>query len=330
MKAAYITEYGEPEAIVYGDLPDPECGNEEVLINIKASAVNPIDTYIRAGVVQIPGTEFPYIVGADFAGVVEAVGSAVSGFSPGQHVWGTTRTPSFLQGTAAEKIVLHESLVCSAPEDIDFVDLASMAIPGFTAYMGLVDKMNVGEGDTVFIHGGSGGVGAVVIQMSKILGATVIATGGTQEKVERCLELGADHAFNYKETKTQDFVNEVAPGGVTAWFELRRQPDLVEATEALALHGRMALIAGRGGETPFPNGLFYVKCCSLFGFQMPHQNLDDRQRAAADICKWMQEGKLKSAIDRTMPLSEAAAAHRLQENSTVELTGELMGKVVLV
>jgi NADPH2:quinone reductase len=192
-----------------------------------------------------------------------------------------------------------------------------------------VREARLQPGETIFVNGGSGGVGSVVVQMAKIIGARVITTAGSDEKVAACRALGADLALNYK---TQDVLAEIkkfSPAGVQVWWETVREPDFDRAVAGLAPRGRMILMAGREARPPFPVGPFYLKGCSLFGFVMFLATPDEQRRCADDINRWLAEGKLKPAIGRVMPLAEAAAAHRLQEDNTLRKTGTLAGKIVL-
>jgi NADPH2:quinone reductase len=165
--------------------------------------------------------------------------------------------------------------------------------------------------------------------MAKILGARVITTAGTDEKAAACRDLGADLAINYKTQDVAAAIKGFAPEGVNVWWETVREPDFDQVISLLALRGRMVLMAGRDARPPFPVGPFYVKDCSLHGFAMFNANSREQRAAANSINRWLSEGKLRARIDRVLPLSEAAQAHRLQEESTVNRTGALAGKLVL-
>jgi len=169
----------------------------------------------------------------------------------------------------------------------------------------------------------------MVVQMAKILGARVVTTAGSDEKTARCRALGADHAINYK---TQDVLAEtkrVAPQGVNVYWETLREPDFEKTVEMLAERGRMVLMAGREARPVFPVGPFYVKGCSLHGFVMFKATPAEQRACAEDINRWLSAKKLKAPIDRILPLSETATAHKLQEESTVGKKGTLAGKIVL-
>ncbi len=185
------------------------------------------------------------------------------------------------------------------------------------------------DGKTVFVQGGSGGVGSMVVQMSKAAGGRVIASAGSAAKAEICRELGADAVVNYREQQIANAVLAFSPAGVNIFWETQREPDFDLAVEALAERGRMILMAGRDARPEFPVGPFYVKELSLHGLVMFKATAEEMRRCADDMNRWFEAGRLKARIDRVMPLSQAAEAHRLQEASTVEKSGQLAGKIVL-
>jgi len=200
---------------------------------------------------------------------------------------------------------------------------------GVTAQLGLVRSANLKAGEVLFVNGGTGGVGACVVQMAKILGARVIATAGTDQKAAACRDLGADLAINYKSEDVPAAVKAFAPEGVNVWWETLREPDFDRTIGLLAPRGRMVVMAGRDARPPFPVGPFYVKDCSLHGFAMFNASAREQRAAANAINRWVAEGKLRARIDRVLPLAQTAEAHRLQEESTVQRTGALAGKLVL-
>jgi NADPH2:quinone reductase len=169
----------------------------------------------------------------------------------------------------------------------------------------------------------------MVVQMAKALGARVITTAGSEEKVAAARELGADTVINYKAEDVSARVKEAAPNGVNVWWETLREPNFDLTVPLLAARGRMILMAGRDARPQFPVGPFYVKGCSLHGFAMFNATPDEQRAAAADINQWRIEGKIKPRIDRVMPLDQTAAAHRLQEENTVGKAGTLAGKIVV-
>jgi NADPH:quinone reductase len=328
MKAAYITQTGPPENITVGDLPTPSPTGNQVLVRVHAAALNPVDTYIRAGSIPMP-TPFPFIVGCDLAGVVEKVGPEARRFKVGQRVWGSNQGLLGRQGTFAECAAVDEEFLYLTPDGVSDETAAACALVGITAHLGLVRDAKLHGGETLFVNGGTGGVGSMVVQMAKAVGARVITTAGTDEKVAECRTLGADAAINYKQEDVPARVKELAPEGINVWWETLREPNFETTVPLLSSRGRMILMAGRDARPQFPVGPFYVKGCHLYGFAMFNATPDEQRAAAKDINRWLVEGKLKPRIDRVMPLEEAAAAHRLQEENTVGKAGTLAGKIVI-
>ena len=328
MKAAYITRTGPPEVIVYGDLPAPKPGPTECLIKVGAVDVNPIDTYVRGGIVPAK-LNFPFILGRDLAGAVMEVGAQVKRFKVGDRVWASNQGFAGRQGTFSELAAVDECWLHAIPPDVRDEDVAAVSLVGITAHLGLFRDAKLKAGEILFVNGGTGGVGSCVVQMAKAVGARVITTAGSDEKVAACKRLGADLAVNYKTQEVDAAIKTFAPDGVNVWWETLREPDFERAIPLLAMRGRMILMAGREAKPAFPVGAFYTKDCSLFGFAMFNSAAAEQQAAAADINRWMSEGKLKAQIDRVMPLAETAAAHRLQEESTIQKSGALTGKIVL-
>ena len=328
MKAAYIEQTGPPEVIRYGELPDPAPGPEQVLVRVQAVSVNPVDTYIRGGADywELPR---PFIIGCDLAGVVESVGSQVTRFAPGDRVWGTNQGLVGRQGTFAELAAVDECWLYRLPDAVSFEAAAASALVGVTAHLGLFREARLQSGETLFVHGGSGGVGSMVVQMAKIAGAHVITTAGSEQKAAICRELGADVVIDYRRTDVMQAIREAAPQGVDVFWETLREPDFDFIVEAMAERGRIVLMAGRDARPPFPVGPFYVKECSLHGFVMFKASPEEMRACAEAINDWMAAGRLEARIDRIMPLAEAAEAHRLQEASTVGHSGQLAGKIVL-
>lgn len=329
MKAAYFEQPGPPDCITYGDLSTPQPGHGEVLVRVTAASLNPIDTYIRAGADywELPQ---PFIPGCDLAGIVEQVGQGASRFSVGDRVWGTNQGLLGRQGTFAEYAAVDERWLYPIPDNVTEQAAAANALVGITAHLGLFREAQLQAGQTVFVRGGTGGVGSMVLQMAKAAGARVIASGGTVEKVARCLELGADTAYNYRTTKTTEAVIAFSAGGVNLFWETLREPDFDEIVNCLAERGKIILMAGRDARPQFPVGPFYVKGCSVHGFVMFRATPEELRAAAEDMNRWMQSGKLSANIAKVFPLSQAAEAHRLQEANTLEKQGTLAGKILVV
>jgi NADPH2:quinone reductase len=183
----------------------------------------------------------------------------------------------------------------------------------------------------VFVNGGTGGVGSMVVQMTKAVGGHVITTVGSAEKAELCRQWGAEAVLNYKTDDVPAAIRAATSGrGVDIWYETQREPDLERMVDLLAKRGRMVLIAGRQAKPIFPVGPFYVRDLSLYGFAMFNATPEEQRRCAEDINRWLVEKKVRIPIGRTFRLSEAAAAHRFLEENTLHKAGTLVGKVVLV
>lgn len=328
MRAAYIEKPGPAESIIVGDLPRPEPQGSEVLVKVAAAALNPVDTYIRSGAIEMP-LPLPFVVGCDLAGTVESVGSEVRRLKPGDRVWGTNQGLLGRQGTFAEYAAVDECWLYPTPEGVRDEDAAAISLVGITAHLGLVRDSKLQRNEILYVSGGTGGVGSTVVQMAKAIGARVITTGGSDEKVAECQRTGADEAINYKTEDIAQRVQAFAPEGVNVWWETVREPDFELAIPLLAERGRFVLMAGRDAKPVFPVGPFYVKNCRLYGFVMFKATPEEQRAASEDINRWLSEGKLKPRIDRVVPLDEAPAMHKLQEDNTIHGTGTLAGKIVV-
>lgn len=328
MKAAFIDQPGPPESITYGDLPTPEPTGRQVRVRVTAVAVNPIDTYLRSGAVAMPLPK-PYIVGCDLAGVVEATGPGATRFHAGDRVWGSNQGLLGRQGTFAEHAAVDEAWLHPIPAGVADEAAAAVALVGITAHLGLVRHAQLQRGETILVIGGSGGVGSTVVQMARALGARVIATAGSDAKAAVCRALGAHEVILYRQQDLSAEVKRLAPEGVQVWWETQREPDFERAVPLLSRRGRFILMAGREARPVFPVGPFYVKDCSLHGFAMFNASAEEQRPGAEAIGQWLAGGQLKPRIDRVLPLAEAAAAHRLQEDNTLRHVGTLSGKIVL-
>jgi len=328
MKAAFITRTGDPAVIVHGDLPDPRPGPRQALVRVRAAAVNPIDTYVRAGTVAMP-LPFPFVVGCDLAGEVLAVGAEVDRLRPGMRVWGSNQGVLGRQGTCAELAAVDACWLTETPAGVSDRDAAAAALVSITAHLGLVGQAALQPGETIFVNGGSGGVGTAVVQVARALGARVIATAGTPAKCELVRRLGADVVLDYRDPGLVAAVRAAAPGGVDVHWETQREPDFDRALELVADGGRLVIMAGRDARPPFPVGPFYVKGCRLHGFVMFKADAHEQAAAAADIARWLAAGRLRVPIDRALPLARTAEAHALQEAATLGRSGGLAGKIVI-
>jgi NADPH2:quinone reductase len=329
VKAAFIEATGSPEVIRYGDVPKPAPRTGEVLVRVGAVSVNPIDLYVRAGTVPMPLPK-PFIIGCDLAGTVEAIGPGVTRFKVGDRVWGSNQGVLGRQGTFAEYAAVHEDWLYRTPDNVSDAAAAATALVGITAHLGLFDRHTTKAGDTVFVNGGTGGVGSMVVQMAKAVGARVATTVGSAEKAQLCRSWGADAVMNYKTDDVAAGIRAFTAGkGLNVWYETQREPDYYRIVDLMAPRGRIIIIAGRQAQPVFPHGPFYVKGLALFGFAMFNISADEQRRSADDINRWRCEGRLKPPIGRAFALAEAAAAHRLLEENALNKAGTLVGKIVL-
>lgn len=329
MKAAYIEKTGAPDVIQFGELPDPVVGPKQCRVKIGAVAVNPIDTYIRNGANYWPLPN-PFVIGSDFAGTIDQVGSEVTGFKVGDRVWGSNQGLMGRQGCFSEYAAIDADWLYPSPANVSDEALAATALVGITAHLGLFQRAQIKSGEKIFVNGGSGGVGSVVIQMAKAAGARVFATAGSPQKVAACLALGAEKAVDYKTEDVAAAVQAFAPTGFEVYWETTREPNFEKFVPYLAERGRIILMAGRDARPAFPVGPFYVKGCSLLGFVMFKATPEEQRTCAADIGRWLASGAVRANISHRFKFSQAAEAHRLQEENTLRMQGSLAGKIVLV
>ena len=328
MRAAYIETTGGPEVIKVGELPNPEPGPNQVLVRVRAASLNPINLYIRSGMVAMP-LPFPYVIASDFAGTVEKVGSKVTRFAPGDRVWGSNQGLVGRQGVAAELAAIDEEWAYRTPDALTDDEAAAMALTGITAHLGLFWKGQLQAGETVYVPGGSGGVGSMVVQLAKAAGARVATSAGSPERVELCRKLGADLALNYKTDDIPAKLKEFAPDGIDVWYETQREPNLEVSIPLLRKNGRMILIAGRAARPVLPMGAFYPRNLALLGFAMFNVSADDQRRCAEDMNRWAAEGRLKPVVGKKFPLADAAEAEKFLDDNSSHGAGTLSGKVII-
>jgi len=330
MKAAFINATGEPGVLQYGEIPTPEPGPGQVLVKVAAAAVNPIDTYIRSGAVALP-IEFPYIVGCDLAGTVASTGAGASRFTTGDRVWGSNQSLFGRQGTFAEYVAVDEEWLYPTPDSMSDKTAAAGALVGITAHLGLFLHAGLQSGETVFVNGGTGGVGTAVIQLAKSVGASVIATVGSAEKQVLCEQLGADLVVNYHDQNLDDQIREYTDSsGLHVWFETQREPTPDRTVGLMSSRGRIVFMAGRTARPEFPVGPFYVKDLRLVGFAMFNASSEEQRVCADAINELSGAGGWSPQVGRTFALSEASSAHQLQEDNTLGAQGTLSGKIVVI
>ncbi len=327
MKAAYINRTGPPDVITIGDLPAPKPSASQCLIKVGAVDVNPFDLYVRSGLIS-GKLSFPHILGLDLAGTVIECGVNVTRFKSGDRVWASNQG-SDGGGTFAEEAVVDESWLNAIPQGVSDEDAVAVSLVGITAHLGLIKVARLQPGEILFVNGGSGAVGSCVLQIAKILGARVLTSAGTDEKVQTCRELGADLALNYKTQDVDAAIRNFSPQGVNLWWETLREPNFERAIPLLSTRGRMVVMAGRDARPAFPVGQFYTKNCSVHGFAIFNFSAEEQRPAAEDLNQWLAAGRIRPRIDRVLPLEKTALAHQLQEESTIGNKGTLAGKIVL-
>lgn len=329
MKAAFLESTGAPDVLRYGDVPTPAPKAGEILIRVGTAALNPIDTYIRAGMLGTPPLK-PFITGTDVAGTVEAVGSGVKRFKQGDRVWGSNQGLLGRQGSCAEYVCASEEFFYPTPANATDDEAAAVALVGITAHLGLFQRAKLQPGETVFVNGGTGGVGSMVAQMAKAIGAKAITTVGSAEKAKLCKSWGVDLVLNYKTDDIPARIKEFTSAkGVNVWYETQREQDFFKMVDLMAPRGRMIVMAGRQAQPTFPVGPFYVKDLALHGFAMFNASPDEQRVCADDINRWLAAKMLHVPIGKTFPIAETAAAHRFLEENTLHKAGTLTGKVVL-
>ena len=330
MKAAFITEPGPPSSIQYGDVPDAVLNSDEILIRTSAVAVNPIDTYIRGGMVSLE-LPSPYVIGCDVAGTVEAAGPDVTSFAVGDRVWASNQGLFGRQGTFSEYVAVGQDWAYATPDSVDDNLAAAGALTGITAHLGLHLHGGLQSGETVFVNGGTGGVGSAVVQLAKAAGASVITTVGSDSKADQVRALGADVALNYRAADFDEQLTSHAyqADGINLWFETLRSPNLDRTIPLLCKRGRIVLMAGRDARPEFPVGPFYVNDLRTIGFAMFNASAEEQRAAADELNQLYENGSLKPLVGAEFSLKEAAAAHQLQEDNTLAGAGTLSGKIIL-
>src|SRR5216683_413983 len=341
MKAIFFRQHGDADVLEYGELPEPKLLSNSVLVRVKAVALNHLDIFVRRG---WPGLslEFPHVPGSDVAGVVERVGSEVSDLKVGEAVLvnpglscghcercllgedNLCRSHKLLgehvRGGYAELVAVPRQNILPKPSNLSFEQAACVPLTFLTAWTMLVRKAQVKPGETVLVHAAGSGVGSAGIQIAKLLGATVITTASTQEKLNRGKELGADYLINYAQT---DFLKEVKK------ITQRRMVDVVfehvgtdtfeKSVASLPYGGRLVTCgATTGYEAKLDLRVLFYKQISLLGSTMGSKG--DLFR----ILELVQQGRLRPVLDRVLPLQKAAEAQRQLESRAH------FGNVVLV
>lgn len=308
MKAIRVHQTGGPEVLQYEDVSTPEPGEGQVLIKVKAAGVNFIDIYHRIGLYQRP---LPFTPGQEAAGVVEAVGPGVQEFKVGDQVAYSSHSGSY-----ADYVVAPKTTLVPVPANLDLTSAAAVMLQGMTAHYLVYSTYPLKAGETALIHAAAGGVGLLLVQMAKQLGATVIGTVSTEEKAELAREAGADHVILYTKTDFEAETKRLTGGqGVPVVYDSVGKETFDKSLNVLKPRGYMVLFGQSSGKVPpidpsilNTKGSLYLTRPSLGHYTADRQELLWR---AGDLFKWLATGALKLRIDRQLPLAEAAEAHRL-------------------
>jgi len=338
MKAIRFHQFGEPEVLKYEDVPDPRPREDQVLVRVRACALNHLDLWIRKG---LPGVKLPHINGSDVAGDVVEVGSYVASVKRGMRVLlapmtfcnhcaqCTSGQQSFCRdfsvlgylndGGNAEFIAVPEVNVIPIPDNLTYDEAASVPLVFLTAWHMLISRAQIKPGNSVLVLGGGSGVGSAAIQICKMLRATVIATAGDEAKLQKSRELGADHTINHYKQKIAEEVRRItSKAGVDIVFEHVGAATWDDSVRSLRPGGALVTCgATTGPEAKFDLRVLFSRQLSFLGSYMG--TMGDLHAVLPHIFS----GKLKPVVDRAYPLSEVRAAHERLEKS------EQFGKIVL-
>jgi NADPH:quinone reductase-like Zn-dependent oxidoreductase len=338
MKAVRIHRYGGPEVLQYEDVPDPVLRKDQVLIRIRACAMNHLDLWVRKGTTKSP---LPHIPGSDIAGDVVEVGEYVTGLTPGQRVLLApmyfcnqceqctsgqqnkcrqfTVLGNAVGGGDCELIAIPAVNVIPIPDSLDYNQAASVPLVFLTAFHMLTGRATVRPGHTVLVLGANSGVGIAAIQIAKLFNATVIATAGSEKKMAKARELGADHVIDhYKQTISEEVRKITNRAGVDIVLEHVGASTWEESIKSLKPGGTLVTCgATTGAEVKIDLRFLYSRQFNLLGSYMGTMG------ELHEVLRHVFNGKLKPVVDRTFPLREVRAAHEYMEKS------EMFGKIVL-
>ncbi|UYX50202.1 zinc-dependent alcohol dehydrogenase family protein [Bacillus thuringiensis] len=328
MKAQIIHSFGDSSVFQLEEVSKPKLLPGHVLIHVKATSVNPIDTKMRSGAVSSVVPEFPAILHGDVAGIVIEVGEGVSKFELGDEVYGcaggfkgTTR------GALAEFMLADARLIAHKPKNLTMEEAAALPLVTITAWESLFDRANIKSGQNILIHGATGGVGHVAIQLAKWAGAKVFTTASQQNKIEIAHRLGADITINYKEEPVQKYVQKHTNGnGFEVIFDTVGGKNLDNSFEAAAVNGTVVTIAARSTHDLSP---LHTKGLSLhvtfMALKLLHTDKrNDCGEILTKITQIVEEEKLRPLLDsKTFTFEEIARAHEYLESN------KAIGKIVL-
>jgi NADPH2:quinone reductase len=317
MKAIRVHKFGGPEVLQLEEVPDPKPGPGQVLVEIKAAGVNPVDTYIRSGNYALLPS-LPYTPGADGAGVVKALGDGVSRLAVGDRVW-IARQAGYASLAACDAAMVHP-----LPAGLSFAQGAAVGIPYGTAYRGLHHKAQGRPGETLLVHGASGGVGIAAVQLGVAHGMTVLGTAGTERGRKLVAEQGAHHVLDHTDPGYPQRVLEISGNrGADVILEMLANVNLQKDIDLVARFGRIVVIGNRGTIEINPRGTM-GKDSTIMGLSLWNATPAELASIMAALVAGLANGTLRPIVGRELPLAQAAAAHQ------AVLEPGAHGKIVLV
>jgi len=317
MRAVVVREYGEPEVMRVEEVEKPEAEGRRVLIRVVTAGVNPVDTYIRSGLYAY-APKLPYTPGKDAAGIVEAIGPEVTRFKPGDRVY----TAGSITGTYADYTLCEEDQVGLLPANVSFEEGAGIWTPYATAYRALFQKAKCQAGETLLVHGASGGVGIAAIQWAKNSQLNVAGTAGSTDGMEIATKAGADVVFDHTNENHFAAVKNWSAGGVNVIIEMLANENLERDFECLSMFGRIVVVGSRG-SIDFSPRLVMTKDATIYGMSLFNAPSDDLREIHAAIYEGLAEGFLKPFVVRKFLLEDAPRAH----HEIIE--SKAFGKIVL-
>ena len=305
MKAIRVHEFGGPEVLKLGDVPDLHAGPGQVVVRVKAAGVNPYDTYMRAGNYAVK-PPLPYTPGSDAAGTVASVGEGVEGFAEGDRVYvGGTLTGAYAEQTLAEAWQVHR-----LPPNITFAQGAGVNVPYATAFRALFQVAHAQPGESVLIHGASGGVGIAGVQLARAAGLTVFGTGGTDRGRQLVAVQGAQHVLDHHAADYLDELMKLTGGrGVDVGLEMLANVNLAKDLSVLAVKGRVVVIGNRGNIEINPREIMR-RDAAVMGMMLWLANRQEVASIHAGIVAGLENGSLRPVVGKEMPLIEAPQAHK--------------------
>jgi NADPH:quinone reductase len=319
MRAIRVSEFGGPEQLKIQDVADPKPDSGQVLVRVKAAGVNPVDTYIRAGA-YARKPNLPYTPGTDAGGIVEAVGANVKRFKVGDRVY----TNGSITGVCAELALCEESRVHHLPAKISFAQGAAVGVPYGTAYRALFQRGHGKAGETVLVHGATGGVGLAAVQFARATGFTVIGTGGSEKGRALVAEQGAHHVLDHRASGYEQQIMDITGGrGVDLITEMLANVNLAKDLTMLARAGRVIVIGNRGNIEINPREAM-MREADIRGLTLFAATEADLREIHAAIVAGLENGTLRPVVGQELPLAEAPRAHQSVMESGA------CGKIVLV